>query len=527
MQILINQLGYRPQDEKKAVFRGARPECFFVIDKKTQDVVTKKSVFTRVLNQDTMEEEYIGDFTEINREGVYEIVTEGKSHSFPFTIEEEVYGPLKVSLARMFYLHRCGIRLDAKYVGNFSHVACHNTPATIWGTNQRINVNGGWHDAGDYGRYVVAAAVTVADLLMAYESSADDFKILFGRKDKGDVLPELLDEIKYELDWMLKMQNPETGEVYHKVTCKGFPSYVMPECETEELFVLPPSVTATADFAASMAMAERFYRPYDVEYADKCLNAAIKAYDAQSRMYQPGGFHNPEGCVTGEYEDNVDTDERFWAAAEMYRTTGKKEYREDFERLYREKVPSGYGWREVGSFGHICYLSTDYPTDPTIAGEIRDRIIHQADEILKKTATNAYGVSLSGDYVWGSNMVVANNGILLCDAYSLTGNQKYRNAARDQVHYLLGRNPLNMCFVTGMGSNCPAHPHHRPSAAKEEAMKGMLVGGPDGGIHDPVIESLFRHTPAALCYADDLESYSTNEVTIYWNSSLIALLTRI
>lgn len=107
--------------------------------------------------------------------------------------------------------------------------------------------------AGDYGRYVGPGAMTVAQLLMAYERY-EGFQTICNNSKLDAKLPNMLSEIKYELDWMMKMQN-EQGELYHKVSCYNFCGTIFPELETEELVLSPVSVTATADFAAATAMA--------------------------------------------------------------------------------------------------------------------------------------------------------------------------------------------------------------------------------------------------------------------------------
>lgn len=527
MEIRIDQLGYRPQDEKKAVFTKESPKKFQIVNKKDKQIVFESSDFKKVLNPDADETDYIGDFTKVQEPGIYEVIADEKETSFSFCVGDTVYENVTADLLKMFYLQRCGMELTAEYAGEFAHKKCHDTIATVWDTDTKLDVSGGWHDAGDYGRYIVAAAVTVADLLMAYENCPSMFEKKLNIPESGNGIPDILNEVRYELEWMLKMQDQNTGEVYHKVTCFGFPGFVLPEEETEPLIVFPSSVTATATFAAAMAMVPRFYGIYDDAFGKKCLQAAIKAYDAMKKMNLPGGFKNPEGVITGEYGDDCDTDERYWAAAELYRATGDANYREDFEALHQQAVRMGYGWKEVGSFGNLAYLAAKYQKDEKIEKEIRESMILLADQLLDNSNKDGYGVSLGGQYVWGSNMEAANQGMQLCDAYRLTGEEKYRNAAREQVHYLFGKNSLNLCFVTGYGSRSPQHPHHRPSEALKKPMKGMLIGGPDSGLHDETAAKMLTGEPAAKCYVDELESYSTNEITIYWNAPLITLLTQI
>lgn len=181
----------------------------------------------------------------------------------------------------MLYLQRCGTKVEDD---KFGHPSCHDSIATIYKTDQKIDVSGGWHDAGDYGRYVVAAAKAVADLMYAYEANPEIYSDNIGIPESGNGTPDILDEVRYELEWMLKMQDKSDGGVYHKVTCDTFPGYVMPEKETKPLIVMPKSTTATADFAASMAMAYEFYKDIDADFAAKCLDAAKKLTNGQRKI---------------------------------------------------------------------------------------------------------------------------------------------------------------------------------------------------------------------------------------------------
>ena len=240
----------------------------------------------------------------------------------------------------------------------------------------------------------------------------------------------------------------------------------------------------------------------------------------------PGGFKNPKEIVTGEYADECDKDERYWAAAELYKAFGDEEYRKDFEQLASEKIYHGYGWVEMGSYGNIAYLTTDYPTSEELKDKIKKSMLELADIKLKIVEEDGYATALlPNEYTWGSNLDTANNGIHLYDAYKLTGEEKYLIAATEQIHYLLGRNPMGLCYLTGCGTEAIKRPHHRPSGFLGKAMEGMLSGGPCNWLADETVKQIFtKDTPSAKSLADMTGSYSTNEVTIYWNSAFIQLL---
>ena len=408
-------------------------------------------------------------------------------------------------------MQRCGCDIEDE---KFGHKACHTEKATIYGTTDTIDVSGGWHDAGDYGRYTVAAAKAVADLLYAYDANPELFTDDLGIPESGNNVPDILDEVRYELEWMLKMQAADGG-VYHKVSCATFPGFIMPEKETGELIVTPVSSTATADFVASMAMAYEFYQGVDEAFAKKCLAAAEKSW-AYLEANPDFNFKNPKDISTGDYGDKTDKDERYWAACQMYRATGDGKYLSGVS-----DVKTGLDWSTVGDYGNIALTTIKVPEGQLVN---RNALAEAAQASLEKTAASAektvnaspYGSPVTA-YNWGSNMTIANAGIIL-------GLEGKTDAANEVLNYLLGKNPLGACFVTGFGTVSPTAPHHRPSMAKGSAQPGMLVGGVNSNLEDSAAKAYCKTNPPAKCWVDKEESYSTNEITIYWNSPLVYLL---
>jgi endoglucanase len=132
-------------------------------------------------------------------------------------------------------------------------------------------------------------------------------------------------------------------------------------------------------------------------------------------------------------------------------------------------------------------------------------------------------------FSWGSNSDLANQGLLLIHAYKITGEKKYLKVAEDCLHYLLGSNPLNMCFVTGFGDNSPKHIHDRRSTADniDAPIPGLLVGGPTKAAREDCGEDKYKSSFPALSYLDMECSYSTNEIAINWNAPLAFLINAI
>ena len=527
VSININQVGYLKDSVKIAMSNSSKVgDSFKVVDVKSGDTCFEGKYDTEVYSKGAGENVVRGDFSALKEEGTYRI-EDATGASYEFKVGDKVYNDLLKDAFRFLYTQRCGIEIEEKYAGSYAHRACHTGEATIHGTNNKKKVTGGWHDAGDYGRYVVPGAVTVADLFLAYEDARSLWDSKWGDSldipESGNGIPDILDEAKYELDWMLMMQDEVNGGVYHKITCREFPGFVMPEEETEELVLSPISNTATADFAAVMAKASVIYKDIEPEFAKGCLAAAKKAWKYLETAPVGQGFRNPDDIVTGEYPDMRDPDERYWAAVELYSATGDETYAKYYRSILDQYVKDGYGWADVSSYGNKAYLRMDKTKqEDKYVKLISEHLKNRAQELTGFIDSDGYMCDLGEDYIWGSNMDVVNRARMILDSVAVNGGDK--NKAYQQLSYLLGANTLSQSFVTGYGTVSTEHPHHRVAIVKQYALPGMVAGGPNKNIEDPFAKSTLQGVSPAKCYVDNEQSYSTNEVTIYWNSPLIYLL---
>ena len=498
-QIHVNQLGYRPNDIKKAIAPQSET-TFYIMRTGDKAIVYEGMTSEPVSDAASMDTVRIADFSLFKEKGEYTLHT-AEGSSYPFVISDNPYTDLRIALLDMLNYQKCGIDLDC---GLWSHPACHNTFATVYGTTEKKDVSGGWHDAGDYGRYIVPAAMTVADLLLAHELSPNPD-------------PELFEIVWFELEWMLKMQDAVTGGVYHKVGCKQFNALdEMPQNEHNELILSPISPTATADFAASMALASRFYPAKN----KILLDAAKRAWEWCTANPDAPNFKNPPDIRTGEYGDRDNKDELFWAACELFVATGDEIYH---DAIKSGEVYTGLGWADMGTYGLSAYLlHADDKADTALLMKMKDKLLSICKEIMNQYSNDPYGVSLGTRYAWGSNLTVGNNAMtLLLGSRFAEDRAAYTEAALEHIHYLLGRNPLSQSYITGFGPTAPQHPHHRPSVALGSAVPGMVVGGPNMYIQqDPALRSNCAGRPPAKCYIDHKDSYASNEVTIYWNSTV-------
>jgi endoglucanase len=273
-----------------------------------------------------------------------------------------------------------------------------------------------------------------------------------------------------------------------------------------------------------MYTAARVYKDFDKEFASKCEKAAGPALSAYIAHMDDRNYTNPEGVNTGEYPDGSSVDEFFWAICEGYKTTGDGRFAAMIDKVDFSRIESdGFGWDDMSGYAFYAYMTADDALKVPV--DIKGRFIKMCNG-LKDTALNgeAYGCTITDDYPWGSNMYVANNAMALLMAHQLTGDDDYRLAAKRQLDYLFGTNTTSYCFLTGYGTQAPQHPHHRPSQAIGKCMKGMLVGGPNSRLEDPYAKTVLANEAKAKCYVDNDQSYSCNEVTIYWNSPLVYVL---
>ena len=460
------------------------------------------------------------DFSKLTVNGTY-MVVQGKDTIYKdLSVTSNTYEELLKGVLKFYYYQRASMDLEEKYAGVYARAAGHPDTAVYihssTGDEGVIRSSKGWYDAGDYGKYTVNAGIATYTLLSLYEHFPKYFKDLKWNIPADGNLPDLLAEIKYNLDWMLTMQAKDGG-VYHKLSAVDFPNTVMPvKDDSLQRYIIGKSVTAAYDFAAVMAAASRVYKGFDASYAKRCLDAAELAYRwAESH---PNYFFtaNPAGVKTGAYEDADATDERQFAATELYVATGNPAYKMDGSSGV---IPS---WQNV--YGLATYEKSNYTNDFG-TGAYTD-LIATADRLVQ-IASTGFGVPMSSDdFVWGSNGVAANQGVWLLNAYYLTGKEQYYNTAVRTLDYLVGKNPLRMSYVTGFGTKSPQNPHHRISQADgvKAPVPGMLVGGPQNNDNsDKSSECSYTTSYPAISYYDNDCSYTTNEVAINWNAPLAYL----
>ncbi|WP_457565449.1 glycoside hydrolase family 9 protein [Caldithrix abyssi] len=533
--VFVNQVGYLP-DHLKMAYTDHAAESFSLIDlTNNRAVFSGEVVLLKENDPSSGLDVYLLDFSGFQSTGRFKIRLNDGEESVPFEISDSVFSRVADRALKGLYYQRCGMTLEEAFAGVFNHGTCHSADAIGHSTCEHsgyLNVRGGWHDAGDYGKYVAPAAHALSYLLMLAEYFPS-FRVSdrLNIPESGNGIPDLLDEARYELQWLLTMQDANSGGVFFKVTTKDFVGYIMPNKSFDARYLYQISSTATADFAAIMARAYRVYKDYDSTFASQCLSAAQHAWsflEAHPVIVPDGGFQNPADTKTGEYGDADDGDERLWAAAELFEATAATEFNDYFLNHYQDEeiIQGPAGWQYVKPLALITYLKSAQPTaDENARNIIKNALDDYCRNQVAIANDDGFHVALEDwEYYWGSNSVALNKALILIFMFEETGKNEYFDTALHQLNYILGCNAHNMTFVTGLGTNVPRHIHHRPSIADgvQEPVPGLMAGGPNKYLNDLVLQLHFNaNTPPALCYVDNQESYASNEVAVYWNAPLI------
>ncbi|GAC1704522.1 MAG: glycoside hydrolase family 9 protein [Flavisolibacter sp.] len=546
--IRINQVGYYPSEGKIAIVRGAAPaSSFYVISDDLRDTLFKGILGIEKSSANSQMTTRLADFTRFHKKGTYRICVGGLGYSFPFLIADHVFRDINISVLKGFYFQRVGMALEKKYAGKWSRNGGHPDTSVLIhpsaASNLRpamttISTPDGWYDAGDYNKYVVNSGITMGTLFSAYEDFPDYFKKLnCNIPESGGELPDILSECLYNLRWMLTMQDPSDGGVYHKCTNAVFDPMVMPEAARLVRFVVQKSTAATLDFAAVMAQAARIFKRFSKVVpllSDSCQKAATLAFQwalSNKKIYYNQNELNRNfqpSITTGGYEDKSVDDEWLWAAAELFITSKENKYLEIVKSnmTLPAVVPSWSNVTLLAYYSLIRFHKQVAPSAGFLVRKIKDSIISLGDHWIKIVPASAFSTVMGQsrkDFIWGSNSVAANQGILLINAYLETKNKKYLENALQNLDYILGRNATGYCFVTGWGSKSPMHPHHRISIADgiEDPVPGLLVGGPNPGKQD---KCPYPFSEAETSYVDSSCAYASTEIAINWNAPLVYLL---
>jgi endoglucanase len=545
--IRLNQVGFFPNSQKIGIVPGTASGEFHLY---TTDL--QKKVFTGTLSDKAPsrlsdKSTRHADFSKFKEIGKYVLVVPGLGHSYPFDIKPAAFLDAAKASLKAFYYQRASVPLLEKHAGKWhrpaghpdKNVMVHPSAATSErGRGSIIASPGGWYDAGDYNKYIVNSGITMGTLLSLYEDFPDYFnKLETNIPESGNALPDLLDEALWNLRWMLSMQDPQDGGVYHKCTTAEFEGFVKPGEAKAQRYVVQKSTAASLDFAAVTAQAARIFSQFETEVpglADSCLSAAKKAWEWAAKnpntVYDQAQLNlqfEPD-INTGAYGDGEFSDERIWAACELFVTTKDGSFLQNIE-LYPVEAITVPNWSDVRTMGYYSLLRHYDDIDQNANRGLpflKNLYLAFAKGLMYRSEQHAYHAPIeqsAENFVWGSNAVAANQGIALLYAYRLDNDPAFLQAALDNFDYLMGRNATGYCYLTGFGSKAPMHPHHRPSESDgvEDPVPGLLVGGPNPGQQDNCPN--YPNKIPDESYIDDVCSYASNEIAINWNAPFVYL----
>jgi endoglucanase len=555
-RVRVNQVGYLPAGPKNATLVTAATAALdWQLKNAAGDVVKSGRSTPRGVDAASGQNVHTIDFSAYTTAGSgYTLVADGQT-SHPFDISGTVYQQLRSDALQFFYIQRSGIAIDGGLVGEqYARPAGHlgvapnkgdtSVPCRAASCDYRLDVRGGWYDAGDHGKYVVNGGIAVQQLLSSFERTKTAVTADGGAgladstlrvPERGNKVPDILDEARWELEFLMRMQvpagKPFAGMAHHKIHDANWTGLPMqPQDDPEQRELQPPSTAATLNLAATAAQGARLLAPYDAAFSAKLLTSARTAYAAAKA--NPAKPAQDLGGGGGSYGDDDVSDEFYWAAAELYLTTGEAAFLTDVTASKHHTgdvfAVTGFGWGSTAALGRLDLATVPSALPAADRQRVRQSVVTAADSYLATLNAQAYGLPMpgnAGSYFWGGNSNILNNVQVLATAFDLTGAAKYRDGAVQGVDYIFGRNALNQSYVTGWGEKASQNQHTRIYAHEKDATlphppAGSLAGGANAGLDDPYAKALLTGCKPMFCYVDDIESYATNEVAINWNSAL-------
>jgi endoglucanase len=556
-RVRVNQVGYLPKGPKNATVVTAATEALpWQLKNAAGTVVANGQSTPRGVDAASGQNVHSVDFTAFATAGAgYTLTADGET-SHPFDISGDLYGQLRSDALQVFYIQRSGIAIDGNLVGEqYARPAGHlgvapnkgdtDVPCQAGVCDHRLDVRGGWYDAGDHGKYVVNGGIATYQLLNAFERTKTAVTAKHGAgladstlrvPERGNGVPDILDEARWELEFLLRMQipagKPLAGMAHHKIHDQNWTGLPMqPEDDPQQRELHAPTTPATLNLAAVAAQGARLFAPYDAAFAARSLAAAKTAYAAAKA--NPARYQDPnDSNGGGTYGDNDATDEFYWAAAELYLTTGDEAYWQQVTASPHHTADvftsSGFGWGSTAALARLDLATVPSGIVSTERQRLRASVTAAADRYLATIRAEAYGLPMKGDaghYFWGANSNLINNAVVLATAFDLTGDAAYKDGAVQSMDYLFGRNALNQSYVTGWGEKSSQNQHsrifgHQLDESLPNPPAGTIAGGANAGLDDPYAKQLLAGCKPMFCYVDHIDSYATNELAVNWNSAL-------
>ena len=486
-QILVDQFGYRPQDTKIAVIanpqNGFNASIEFVpgAEYQVRRAGSEEAVYSGtpeiwrngITHAQSGDKGWWFDFSEVTEQGTYYVYdVENNAASWTFDIHENVYAEVLKAALRMYYYNRCGMAKEAQYAGecwadgiSFAgnrqdaearDVTDKNNPETA------KDMSGGWFDAGDFNKYVTFVDHVIHQLLDAYAQNpvawTDDVNI----PESGNGIPDILDEVMWEIDWLKKMQDTEDGGVHIKMGSITYtlgsppssdraPRYYGPKCSSS-------SIATAGMFAHTAIVLSEFNE----------LEDYVQDLQTRAKMAWNWYHDNPKSstCDTqeiksGDADRDIDTQKEMAVAAAVYlfALTGASIYDEYVIDHYKEVDNLGWwGPYRVDRGDALLYYTTIPGANTSVANDILSKLRNAGrslGDFYRQDDRDLYRAHMpDAQYHWGSNSVKANTGnlnmnLIIYDQ-DAANHDSYEERALSSIHYMHGVNPLNMVYLSNM-----------------------------------------------------------------------------
>ncbi len=515
--IRATQVGFLPGDLKTAVIMSQSPisqRKFSIVNLRNKSVSFSGLLQDSTYSFGKFKYCYDLDFSALQSPGSYQIETNGQI-SEPFKINDAVFNNISDSLMLFFKEQRCGP------TNPILHKPCHLSDVVrlvgdkdFPNDTQGVDLTGGWHDAGDYIKFLSTTAYTTYMLIFSYDFD----KNKFGFDDDKDGVPDVLAEAKIGLDWMLRCNYSKYKLVTQVQDLRDHSvAWRMPENDTLR-FDRPGYVGIGKNqigmFAAVMALASRVWSEkfYKYDFAKKCLDAAENLYSIRDKV------PDIDSSQSGFYQDHTFWGKLALGAVELYLTTKKQSYLDDAIK-YADSAGSDYWW----SYGNLNSLA-DYRLAKIIP-RFSNYILNNLKSFNARKDSSVFREGLL--YSWGSTnsfLGVALQAILY---KNLTGNSEFDSLAIFQRDYILGRNPWGLSFIYGIGSIYPKHLHSQVGFFHGGYLPGALSAGPAPEAilkNYKIVRNDKRYdffNSDEVKYYDDYDNYITNEPTISGNATAL------
>lgn len=561
--IRLNQLGFLPDDSKTAVVFGDVPEKarFNVID----DATSKKVL---VFRSDRLASPKWGafgtnqlmDFSSLKKTGTYHLEFNGaKSHSF--RIITNLYASVPDTMLEFMRQQRCGYN-------PFLDTSCHTGDGrTAFGPQTNgayLDATGGWHDAGDLLKYLLTSGNATAQMLMAYQLQPGIFGDRFDAlgKSGSNGIPDILDEAKWGLDWMLKL-HPSENELYHQVADdRDHAGFHLPQNDTVDygwgrgsnrvvycatgqpqgLRKYQSESTGLANlagrYAAAMALACQIWKddPAQKKFACQCLKAGEEVY--RMGLAKPGVQQGNSYGSPYRYAETTWADDMEWGAAELFLATGNFQYLDDairFAKLIGSE--SWMGREQTGHYQYYPFMNVGHFVLHAVVDAKLKKVLEQyyrdgIEQCLKAGERNPYDIGVP--FIWCSNNLTVALATQILFYERMTGDMRYHRFLCNQRDWLLGRNPWGTSMISGIPEHAifPQDMHLQTTSLTHRSVRGGLVDGPvyrriflslkGVSIKEPDPLALFQDERAV--YHDCLSDYSSNEPTMDGTASAILMM---